>query len=120
MRRTNESESRDHILRDLWLKHGCPEKMMIHVRKTGETIILLDGLPRAQNTGDGHSPATSKPESGVRQPVTLTRTCKACTNEFSAKRINAQFYSHSCRKKFNRERQVRLQRVEHERLLVAS
>jgi predicted nucleic acid-binding Zn ribbon protein len=37
--------SRDTILRDLWLKHGCPEKMTIHARKTGETIILVDGLP---------------------------------------------------------------------------
>ncbi len=120
MRRTNESESRDHILRDLWLKHGCPEKMMIHVRKTGETIILLDGLPRAQNTGDGHSPATSKPESGVRQPVTLTCICTACRREFSAKRMNAQFCSERCRKSFNREREAKLLRRERERLLAAS
>ena len=37
-------DSRDAILRDLWLKHGCPEKMTIHVKKTRETVVLINGL----------------------------------------------------------------------------
>ena len=89
-------ESRDHILRDLWLKPGCPERMTIRVQKTGETIRLINGLP-----------------------VTLTRLCKACRNEFSAQRKNAQFCSARCRIKFHREEQMRRKRLEADRLLSA-
>jgi hypothetical protein len=38
-------DSRMTVLANLWMQHGCPEKMTIHVKKTGETITLIDGMP---------------------------------------------------------------------------
>ena len=114
-------ESRDHILRDLWLKHGCPERMTIHVRKTGETIRLLNGLPvtltQENNPLSMSGSRAQNRESIVRQPVTLTRICRACRNEFSAQRKNAQFCSARCRVKFHREEQMCRNRQEAEYLL---
>jgi hypothetical protein len=114
-------ESRDHILRDLWLKNGCPERMTIHVHKTGETIRLINGLPVTLTQENnplsiGGSKAQNR-ESIVGQPATLTRVCKSCRNEFSAQRKNAQFCSARCRIKFHREEQMRRKRQEAEYLL---
>jgi hypothetical protein len=53
MKRVSRSETREHVLRDLRLERGCPEKMIIHVRKTGETIVLVDGS-RVTPTPDGN------------------------------------------------------------------
>jgi len=117
------NETRDHILRDLWLKHGCPERMTIHVRKTGETIRLINGLPvtltQENNPLSIIGSKAKNRESIVRRPVTLTRVCKACRNEFSAQRKNAQFCSARCRVKFHREEQMRRNRQEAEYLLTA-
>ena len=33
------------VLANLWMQHGCPEKMTIHVKSTGETITLINGMP---------------------------------------------------------------------------
>jgi hypothetical protein len=123
MKSGNRRESRDHILRDLWLKHGCPERMTIHVRKTGETIRLINGLPvtltQENNPLTMSGSKAHNRESMVRQPVTLTRVCKACKNEFPAQRKNAQFCSQRCRIKFHREEQMRRRRLEADRLLSA-
>ena len=119
----NRNESRDHILRDLWLQHGCPERMTIHVRKTGETIRLINGLPvtltQENNPLSIIGSKAKNRESIARQPVTLTRICKACRNEFSAQRKNAQFCSARCRVKFHREAQMRRNRQEAQYLLSA-
>jgi hypothetical protein len=110
-------------LRDLWLKHGCPERMTIHVRKTGETIRLINGLPvtltHENNPLSMKGSRAQNRETIVRPPVTLTRICKACRNEFSALRENAQFCSARCRVKFHREEQMRRNRQEAECLLAA-
>ena len=121
MKSGNRNESRDHILGDLWLKHGCPERMTIHVRKTGETIRLVNGLPVTLTQENKPlsiiGSKAKKRESIVRRTVTLTRVCKACRNEFSAQRKNAQFCSARCRVKFHREEQMRRRRQEAEYLL---
>ena len=123
MKSGNRNESRDHILRDLWLKHGCPEWITIHVRKTEETIRLINGLPvtltQENNPLSMNGSRAQNRESMVRQPVTLTRVCKACRNEFSALRKNAQFCSVRCRVKFHREAQMRRNRQETQYLLSA-
>jgi hypothetical protein len=121
MKSGNRKESRDHILRNLWLKHGCPERMTIHVRKTGETIRLINGLPvtltQENNPLSMNGSRAQNRESMARQSVTLTRVCKACRNEFSALRKNAQFCSARCRAKFHREEQMCRNRQEAEYLL---
>ena len=87
-------ESRDHILRDLWLKHGCPERMTIHVRKTGETIRLINGLPVTDNAENNplsmHISKAQKRRLRVGQPVTDNRRCKICQSEFSSTRKDAK------------------------------
>jgi len=115
--------SRDDILRDLWLRRGCPEKMTIHVRKTGETITLINGLPV---TDSGQNSLllirSSKPqnrESRVRQAVTDNRHCELCRNEFSSTRKDAKYCSPRCRQRAVR-RQAALQlRQEAEQLLAS-
>ena len=87
-------ESRDHILRDLWLKHGCPERMTIHVRKTGETIRLINGLP-----------------------VTDNRRCKICQSEFSSTRKDAKYCTPRCRQKVVRLKTAERRRQEADRML---
>jgi hypothetical protein len=123
MKSGNRNESRDHILRDLWLKHGCPERMTIHVRKTAEAIVLFNGLPvtltQENNPLSMIGSRAQNRESIVGRPVTLTRACKACRKEFSAQRKNAQFCSQRCRIKFHREEQMRHRRLEADRLLSA-
>jgi hypothetical protein len=125
MRTRNRGDSRNHILRDLWLEHGCPEKMTIHVRRTGETVKLLNGLAViTDNAKNNHllmrSSKAQKCDLGAGQPVTLTCVCKACIDEFPAQRKNAQFCSAKCRVRFNRKQEAQRRRMEHERLLAAS
>jgi hypothetical protein len=107
-------ESRDHILRDLWLKHGCPERMTIHVRKTGETIRLINGLPVTDNAKNSpllmHISKAQKRRLRVGQPVTDNRRCKICQSEFSSTRKDAKYCSPRCRQKA-----VRLQTAERRR-----
>ena len=44
-------------LANQWCRHGCPEKMTIHVKSTGETIILRDGLPVVGSPLEAPAPA---------------------------------------------------------------
>ena len=46
---SNKPISRMTALANIWMKYGCPEKMTIHIRSTGETITLIDGLPVRDN-----------------------------------------------------------------------
>ena len=114
MKSGNRNESRDHVLRDLWLKHGCPERMTIHVRKTAETIVLLNGLLVTDNAENNPlSMLTSKAqkcELRVGQPGTDNRRCKMCQSEFYSKRKDAKYCSPRCRRKA-----VRLQTAERRR-----
>jgi hypothetical protein len=114
-------ESRDHILRDLWLKHGCPERMTIHVRKTGETIRLINGLPVTDNAKNSpllmHISKAQKRRLRVGQPVTDNRRCKICQSEFSSTRKDAKYCSPRCRQKAVRLRTAERGRQEADRML---
>jgi hypothetical protein len=114
-------ESRDHILRDLWLKHGCPERMTIHVRKTGETIRLINGLPVTDNAKISpllmHVSKAQKRRLRVGQPVTDNRRCKICQSEFSSTRKDAKYCSPRCRQKAVRLRTAERGRQEADRML---
>jgi hypothetical protein len=115
------NESSDHILRDLWLKHGCPERMTIHVRKTGETIRLINGLPVTDNAQNSplsmHISKAQKRQLRVRQPVTDNRRCKICQSEFSSTRNDAKYCSPRCRQKAARLQTAERQRREADRML---
>ena len=54
---------------NLWAQHGCPEKMTIHVKSTGETIILRDGLPVVGSPLEAPAP--------VLQPIVRGDRCSA-------------------------------------------
>ena len=114
-------ESRDHILRDLWLKHGCPERMTIHIRKTGETIRLINGLPVTDNAENSplsmHISKAQKRQLRVGQPVTDNRRCKICQSKFSSIRKDAKYYSPRCRQKAVRLRTAERRRQEADRML---
>jgi predicted nucleic acid-binding Zn ribbon protein len=114
-------ESRAHILRDLWLKHGCPERMMIHVRKTGETIQLVNGLPVTDNAENSplsmHTSKAQKRRLRVGQPVTGNRRCKICQSKFSSIRKDAKYCSPRCRQKAVRLNTAERRRQEADRML---
>ena len=44
------NQSKCDIWTHPWMKHGCPERMTICIRSTGETITLIDGLPVTLST----------------------------------------------------------------------
>ena len=115
------NETRDHILRDLWLKHGCPERMTIHVRKTGETIQLINGLPVTDNVEKNplsmNISKAQKRRLRVGQPVTDNRRCKICQSEFSSTRRDAKYCSPRCRQKAVRLQTAERQRREADRML---
>jgi hypothetical protein len=122
MKRKDKSHAtRDEILKNLWVKHGCPEKMKIHVKSTGETINLIEGSPVTLSTQNNPSLMRfSKAQNRglmVRQPVTLTRTCEGCKTQFAAQRKTAKYCSARCRQKAKREQEAKRVRLEHERLL---
>ena len=37
------------VFADLWRGYGGPQRMKIHISKTGEEITLIDGLPVTDN-----------------------------------------------------------------------
>jgi hypothetical protein len=117
-------ESRNMVFAKLWCEHGCPEKMTIHVKSTGETITLIDGLPVTDNAEKNPSLMrfckAQKPNLMVRQPVTDNRVCEACKNGFHSLREDAKYCSPRCRQKAKREQEAECQRREREHLLAAS
>ena len=64
-------DARLRKLIDLWVERGCPEKLTIHVRSTGETIVLQEGVP-----------VTIGERRGVQGPTTMFRTCATCRDVF--------------------------------------
>ena len=63
--------SRGNVLANLWAQRGCPEKMTIHVKSTGETIVLRDGLPVVGSPLEAPAP--------VLQPIVGGDMCSAAT-----------------------------------------
>jgi hypothetical protein len=117
-------ETRNDTYQALWCKYGCPEKMTIHVKTTGETITLINGLPVTLN---GENKPLMMPtykgknrELRVTQPVTDNCTCLACLKRFYSKRTDAKFCSSRCRIAFHRKQEADERRRENERLLAAS
>jgi hypothetical protein len=39
------TDDRMQTLGRIYMANGCPEKMTIHVKATGETIVLVNGMP---------------------------------------------------------------------------
>ncbi len=114
-------KTRDTILTDLWCKHGCPERMTIRVKSTGETISLLNGLPVTLTAEKKPvlMPTSKAQNRGLRvsMPVTLTRTCEGCRTQFQAARETARFCSMACRKRVNRKLAEERRRLETAQLL---
>jgi hypothetical protein len=113
--------SRNQVLRDLWLSCGCPERMTVQDRSAGETILLINGFRRSPVTLSAKNNAllmqgsdAKKRGSIVRQPVTLTQVCEHCLKQFESRRKTARFCSPTCRKRAARNRRAS---VEAERLL---
>ena len=106
---------------NLWCRYGCPQRMKIHVRKTGEEITLIDGLPvtltSEKNPLSMQRFRARNRELRIRQPVTLTRICEGCKTEFRAERKTAKYCSARCRVKATREQKAEKLRQEHEPLL---
>ena len=133
MRKAENKDSRMTALAKLWMQPGCPEKMTIHVKSTGETITLIDRMPvthdaKGQPVRDNalsrpiktRVPEGQKRELIVRQPVRDNRVCLACKNGFYSKRESAKYCSQRCQKRDKRKQEAQNQRAEHERLLAAS
>ena len=112
---------RDLILANLWCKHGCPEKMTVHVRKSGETITLINGLPVTDNAGKNplliRAFKAQKRQTLPTLPVTDNCVCRSCLKAFHSKRADAKYCSARCRQKAKREHILQRHRAERERLL---
>ena len=117
-----QEQTRSTIFTDLWVRHGCPKRMTIRVRRSGETITLLDGSPVTLSLKNNavfmRTSEAQKRRARGSMPVTLTRTCKACKNDFRASRKTGRFCSTRCRVKFHRELESRRQHQETTELLV--
>lgn len=112
------------MFKNLWCKHGCPEKMTIHVKSTGETITLINGLPvrdeALKNPVLMRFATSQNPKARVTQPVRDNRVCLACQKGFYSKREDAKYCSARCQKRVRREQEALRIRAERERLLAAS
>jgi len=115
---------RDVVLRDLWCKHGCPEKMTIRVQTTGEVITLINGLPVTDNAETNplfmRYPKAKNRGLRAAQLVRDNRVCAACTKRFYSKREDAKYCSQRCQKRAKREQEAQRRRAQQERLLAAS
>ena len=113
----NLNQSKRDIWTHPWMKHGCPEKMTIHLKSTGETITLIDGLPVTLSAENNSAlMPTSKAQKGeliVRQAVTLTCICEVCKTEFQANRNKAKYCSPRCRQRSKRNQDAQRQRRKH-------
>jgi len=118
------NQSKPAIWTHPWMKHGCPERMTICIRSTGETITLIDGLPVTLSAGKNplmtQGSKAKNHELMVRQPVTLTCICEACKTQFIAKRNTAKYCSPRCRQRYKRDQEAQRQRREREQLLAVS
>jgi hypothetical protein len=108
-------------IREIWLRKGSPERMVIHVKATKDHILLVDGKRASPVTLTQKNNPLSKPScddekrgSILPYPVTLIRTCKGCMREFHAKRITAEFCSDRC--KIDWHRRMKLQKAQREAL----
>jgi hypothetical protein len=83
MRKAERKESRMMALADIWCRHGCLERMTIHVKKTGETITLINGIPMEQNVKTTDIPCA---ECGRPLPVGKPKFCSPiCNSRFQAR-----------------------------------
>jgi hypothetical protein len=117
----SKPESRMTVFANLWCRYGCPERMKIHVKSTGETITLINGLPVTDNAENNPLLMRSfKPknrELGVGQPVTDNCVCLACKRSFYSKRGDAKYCSARCRQKARREQEAKEARLKLQKLL---
>jgi hypothetical protein len=93
--------------------------MTIRIRKTGETIVLFNGLGQSHETLSAKKNAllmgtyeAKRWRLRVTQPETLTRLCEHCQKAFQPERITARFCSSRCR--------LRAQRLRAEQMRTAS
>lgn len=126
------NKERKFILTNLWLEYGGPEKMTIHVEKTGETILLIEGTEQRQkgsdvsqkapdksasindnnlapNGGSLYSPSVDEngPMPGRRRKNGTTPViakCTICSTEFKAKHKDSKYCSKRCAQRATRER----------------
>ncbi len=105
------------------MKYGSPEKMTIHVRSTGETITLIDGLPVTDNAEKNpllmRYCKAQKRELRLPMPVTDNRRCETCQSAFSSIRKDAKYCSPRCRQKAIRKRESQKHRTETAEMLAS-
>ena len=124
MKRADREESRMQIFAKLWMAHGCPEKMTIHVKKTGETITPLNVLTAADDDRlEAALTRVKRSRSNLTVPVAmmgLKRICAGCNAEFIPKSKSSQYCSQRCQRRAARKQETNARRRERERLLAAS
>ena len=102
------NNARDLQLSNLWCSRGCPERMTIRVKNTGETINLLNGLPVTDNSEKSalleRTYRKAKSELIAIQAVTDNRTCKKCGKQFYSKRLDAKYCGDRCRTLVKRQK----------------
>ena len=110
MKRNPTRPSRGNVLANLWAQHGCPETMTIHVKSTGEMIVLRDGLPVVEGPLERCSRRPSGTVEGSRLgdsvsavPPHLT-LCEACNIKIPPGQKSKRFCSARCRGRAKEER----------------
>ena len=92
MRATKRPEpTRLNDLANQWCRHGCPEKMTIHVKSTGETIVLINGLPLEPTvkTTESRCSVCSRPLPQGREKY-CSRTCSSRSAEETRRKRKEQ------------------------------
>lgn len=128
-RAIHPESSRMSAFTQAWVDHGCPERMRILVRGTGEVITLVEGFPVTDNAGKNallkHGCKPQKRPMVTTLPVTdnraipgqIKRICACCTEEFYASRVDAQYCSPRCRQRAKRKEGTLRTCSQRERLL---
>jgi predicted nucleic acid-binding Zn ribbon protein len=90
--------SREIALRDIWIKNGMPEVLIIHANR--ETIRLFNGLPEdtQQKANLTHKTTLLLNADGKPVPRPQKRVCKVCGAVFYASNGHMKLCSDKCRK----------------------
>ena len=110
MRSKSARPSRGNVLANLWPQHGCPEKMTIHVKNTGETIVLRDGLPVVGSPLEAPAPVLQPIVGGDMCSAATSATplhsrlCESCSRQLPSQ-ASRRYCSKRCRWRAQREKE---------------
>jgi len=91
-------------LMNLWMQHGCPNKLTIHVRE--KTAILVNGAVTWLGTPE-KLVKRKKIEAELASPdiaISGTLNCERCGTPFVPLRVTGKFCSPRCRKAAHKKR----------------